>query len=67
MGNVAMFGIARDIASISGLVLVGLLEPAFAGAMNGVPAPIIGAGLPLLVLAAGAYVAVKVVRARRRR
>jgi hypothetical protein len=41
------------------------MQPAFAG-MMGVPAPIVGAGLPLLVLAAGAYVAVRVIRARRR-
>jgi hypothetical protein len=51
--------------SIAGLGLLGLMQPAFAG-MMGVPAPIVGAGLPLLVLAAGAYVAVRVIRARRR-
>ena len=47
-------------------VLVGMTQPVLAG-FAAVPAPIVGAGLPLLALAAGAYVAVKVIRARWRR
>jgi hypothetical protein len=59
-----MFRTALGTASISGLALVGLIPPALAG-MVGVPAPIIGVGLPLLLVAAGAYFVVKLVRARR--
>ena len=61
-----MFRIALKTGSISGLAFVGFAQAAFAGGMTGVPGPIVGAGLPLLVLAAGAYVAVKLIRARRR-
>ena len=52
-------------ASMLCIALVGLTESALAGSMA-VPAPIVGAGLPLLLAAAGVYVAVKLVRARRR-
>ena len=60
-----MFRMTASLASIPGVIVIGLTEAALAGGAA-VPAPIVGAGLPLLVLAAGAYVAVKVIRSRRR-
>ena len=56
----------KTFGSTSIVVLAGAIQPALAGGMFGVPAPIVGAGLPLLLAAAGVYVAVKLVRARRR-
>jgi hypothetical protein len=53
-------------AVISGLGLIGLIQSAFAAGTMAVPAPIVGAGLPLVLLAGGAYIAVKLIRARRR-
>jgi hypothetical protein len=61
-----MLRIALKAGSISGLALVGFAQAVFAGGMTGVPGPIVGAGLPLVLLAGGAYIAVKLIRARRR-
>ncbi len=60
-----MLGTALKSAWRPAVVLLAMVQPVFAGA-PGVPAPIIGAGLPLLLIAGGAYVAVKLIRARRR-
>jgi hypothetical protein len=60
-----MFREAGHAIGISSIGLVAMAHPAFAGVV-GVPAPIVGAGLPLLLVAAGAYYAVKLIRARRR-
>ncbi len=65
LGDAMMFRAVMKSASISGLGLIGLMQPALAGP-PGVPAPIVGAGLPLLLIAGGAYLAVKLVRTRRR-
>jgi hypothetical protein len=63
-GEFVMFKKTKRAVSISGIIWVGLSHSAFAGAM-GVPAPIIGAGLPLLLVAAGAYFVVRLIRAGR--
>ena len=42
-----------------------LLEPAFAGTTPPVPAPLIGAGLPVLAILAGGFWLVRKIRQRR--
>ena len=47
-----------NLIRIVGLALIGfavLVEPALAGPSVGVPGPIVGVGLPALVLIGGAY------------
>jgi hypothetical protein len=46
-------------------VTIALIEPAFAGGASAVPAPIIGAGLPVLAVLGGGYWLVKKLRERR--
>ena len=46
-------------------VMIALIEPAFAGGAPGVPAPIIGAGLPVLAVLGGGYWLIRKLRERR--
>jgi hypothetical protein len=52
------------LIAIVAAVALGFVDPAFAGMP--VPAPILGAGWPVLLVAGAAYLAVRAVRARRR-
>jgi hypothetical protein len=52
------------VAPVLGII-VASIEPALAGVAPGVPAPIIGAGLPVLAVLGGGYWLVRKLRERR--
>ena len=53
------------VAPVVGVIIALSMEPALAGVGTAVPAPIIGAGLPVLAVLGGGYWLVKKLRERR--